>query len=191
MNFDNELVVGIDEVGRGCWAGPLVVGAVILPVTFKQKLSDSKVLGKEDRVRLAEIIKRQATYCSTGWVEAAEVDAFGLTAATILGIERAIKNIQKYDRILIDGNFNYLSKNPKAVAVVKADALYPSVSAASIVAKVERDRFMAECANDYPDYGFATNVGYGTKSHIKGLIERGVTPLHRKTYKPVIMYTDG
>jgi ribonuclease HII len=179
------VVVGIDEVGRGCWAGPLVAGAIVLgrPVAG---LKDSKQLSRPQRERLAAEIRLTAQGLGLGWVTAAEIDAVGLTAAVGLAIRRALEQVAvAYDQVIIDGNLNFLSGNPKAKAVIKADATIPAVSAASIVAKVARDQYMAEIAGQYPDYGFDRHVGYGTALHLERLRLHGVSDLHRRSFKPV------
>jgi ribonuclease HII len=179
------VVVGIDEVGRGCWAGPLVAGAIVLgrPVAG---LKDSKQLSRPQRERLAAEIRLTAQGLGLGWVTAAEIDAVGLTAAVGLAIRRALEQVAvAYDQVIIDGNLNFLSGNPKAKAVIKADATIPAVSAASIVAKVARDQYMAEIAGQYPDYGFDRHVGYGTALHLERLRLHGVSDLHRRPFKPV------
>lgn len=177
--------VGIDEVGRGCWAGPLVAGAVVLDKPIAG-LKDSKKLSKSQREKLAEIIKTQAKAIGLGWVQPVEIDDIGLTAAVRLAMQRALHEIViKYDEIIIDGNLNFLQSEPKARAVVKADDGVPAVSAASIVAKVARDNYMAEIAEQYPDYGFTSHVGYGTALHLERLKLHGVSELHRRSFKPV------
>lgn len=180
----SKLIVGIDEVGRGSWAGPLVVGAVILQNNIED-LADSKILSKVQRQYLALQIHQHATAVSTGWVEPSEVDALGLTAATQLAIVRAIESIHQYDEIIIDGSINFLPLNAKARSLIKADSLVPAVSAASIIAKVARDDYMAEQDLLYPQYGFGSHVGYGTAKHKQALVDHGVTPLHRLSYKPI------
>jgi ribonuclease HII len=179
------ITVGIDEVGRGCWAGPLVAGAVVLaePITG---LKDSKKLTKSQRENLAEIIKSRAGAMGLGWVQPAEIDDIGLTAAVQLAMTRALGEIIiKYDEIIIDGNMNFLQSEPKARTIVKADDSVPAVSAASIVAKVARDNYMAEIAEQYPDYGFDVHVGYGTVLHLEQLKLHGVSEQHRRSFKPV------
>src|SRR5690606_21912991 len=135
-----KLIVGVDEVGRGCWAGPLVAGAVIMESPIVG-LADSKTLKPLERKRLAVLIKKQSMAHQTGWVSAEELDTLGLTAATTLAINRAIEGMEIYDHIVIDGSLNFLKENTKVFTLVKADALVPAVSAASILAKVARDEF--------------------------------------------------
>ncbi|HSX05221.1 MAG TPA: ribonuclease HII [Candidatus Saccharimonadales bacterium] len=177
--------IGIDEVGRGCWAGPLVAGAVALgrPIAG---LRDSKKLTKRQRERLAEELTQTAAAIGLGWVWPAEIDAHGLTWAVKTAMERALAQITiAYDEIIIDGNCNYLAPNPQARAIVKADDSVATVSAASIVAKVARDQYMAALGDEYAGYGFAKHVGYGTAAHRAALQLLGVSDIHRKSYKPI------
>jgi len=177
--------VGMDEVGRGCWAGPLVAGAVILDAPIAG-LNDSKQLSKKQRERLAVIIHEQAVAVGIGWVDAATIDEIGLTAATTLAMRRALEPLNvPYEQIIIDGNLNYLPDDPLAITMIKADALVPAVSAASIIAKVARDHYMSELAVSLPDYGFELHVGYGTALHSERLKKFGVSAFHRKSFKPV------
>jgi ribonuclease HII len=179
------VTVGIDEVGRGCWAGPLVVGAVILNEPIAG-LRDSKKLTKGRREKLATEIEARAAAIGLGWSQPNEIDELGLTAAITLATKRALERIaMEYDRIIIDGNLNYLQGNPKARAVIKADDSVPAVSAASIIAKVARDKYMSEIAGSYPDYGFTRHVGYGTALHLERLKLHGASDLHRRSFKPV------
>jgi ribonuclease HII len=178
------IVIGIDEVGRGCWAGPLVAGAAILSEPI-EGLKDSKQLTKRQRERLAAEIESKAT-TGLGWVSAAEVDTLGLTEAVRLAMQRALEQIKiDFDELIIDGNYNFFPDEPRAKTVVKADASVPAVSAASIVAKVARDSYMAELGPAYAVYEFAKHVGYGTALHLEKLRQHGVCDEHRKSYKPV------
>lgn len=180
------ITVGIDEVGRGSWAGPVVAGAVILNDDVPG-LRDSKKLSKTQRVHLSEQIYSSAHAVGIGWVAASELDLIGLTAAVGLAMHRAVEQITtKFDEIIVDGNINYFPDDIRAIAVVKADDSVPAVSAASIVAKVARDSYMANVAHKkYPEYAFDKHVGYGTSLHHQMLRLYGVTELHRKTFKPV------
>lgn len=185
------ILVGIDEVGRGCWAGPLVAGAVILRQPIKG-LRDSKKLSRTRRESLAVQIEFEAVAIGLGWVDPATIDAIGLTAAVGLAMERAVAQISvAYDEIIIDGSYNFLANRhsdfaPKISTLIKADDLIPAVSAASIMAKVARDGYMSKVALQYPGYGFERHVGYGTALHIAQLKLQGVTPEHRLSYKPII-----
>ena len=186
------ITVGIDEVGRGCWAGPLVAGAVILREPI-EGLRDSKKLTKKRRQTLSIEIHQKA-FVGLGWVQPKEVDELGLTKAVQLAMLRAVKKLHEqtttYDEIIIDGNHNFFAnvqglKTDKITALIRADDEIPAVSAASIAAKVARDTYMAEIAAKYPDYKFDLNVGYGTVAHSSALQKLGVTPQHRKSFKPI------
>jgi ribonuclease HII len=189
-------IVGIDEVGRGCWAGPLVAAAVVLrrPIAG---LTDSKLLSRAQRERLAVLIYEYAAV-GVGWVSPGEVDELGLTAAVARAMSLAVEALdlsgEIYDEVVIDGNYNYLSnyvwpraRSPaiKVQTMVKADLKVAAVSAASIVAKVARDNFMTDAARQYPAYQFESHVGYGTSVHLERLKLHGVCPLHRLSYKPI------
>jgi ribonuclease HII len=181
------MTVGIDEVGRGCWAGPVVAGAVILgdalPVVG---LKDSKKLSARQRSALDIQIRAQAKAWGIGWVTAVELDAIGLTAAVRLAMLRAIADIDvPYDDVIIDGSYNFLPEYPNVQTLVKADDTVPAVSAASIIAKVARDTYMAQMATTYPAYGFESHVGYGTARHRAALAASGICPLHRKSFGPI------
>ena len=183
-----KTILGIDEVGRGPWAGPLVVGACVLLEPI-EGLTDSKELSAKKREILAAEIQAKAAY-GVGWIPAAEVDQLGLTAALRKACRLAVKEVKaSYNEIIIDGTFNFLSDTPlsKYVSVLpKADLLVPEVSAASIIAKVARDKYMAEvAAAKYPGYGFEKHVGYGTAAHKKAIYELGVCPEHRRSFKPI------
>ena len=179
------VILGIDEVGRGSWAGPLVAGAVVLTVPING-IRDSKKISRSRREDLANTIKILADSWALGWVQPHEINVIGLTEAVRLAMKRAKEQIIcRYDEVIIDGNFNYLSTDVRSRAVVKADETITAVSAASIIAKVARDAYMREQATIYPSYGFETHVGYGTKQHAASLRLYGVCPLHRRNYKPI------
>lgn len=177
-------VIGIDEVGRGAWAGPLVVGAIQLSRPI-YGLADSKKLTYKKRVKLAKEIYKKCDNWGLGWVEAGEIDKLGLTQAMTLAIERALFGFDEDVDIVIDGTINYLPDNSLARCEIGADSTIPAVSAASILAKVARDNFMIEQAVRFPNYGFDRNVGYGTRLHIESLKKFGISPIHRTSYKPV------
>jgi ribonuclease HII len=178
------ITVGIDEVGRGCLAGPLVIGAVILAEDIPG-LKDSKLLSRTQREKLLVEINLWSEAYALGWVSASEIDKLGLTRATTLAIERALKDINvDYDEIIIDGSVNFLKDNPKVKTLIKADNLIPAVAAASILAKCARDNYMSEQAIIYPHYGFDKHVGYGTKAHLESLKTYGIYELHRLSFKP-------
>ena len=195
------MILGIDEVGRGPWAGPLVVGAVILGGADIEGLNDSKKLTKKRREALDEVIREQAAAWALGWVSAGELDDVGMSQALRLATRRAVKQIQSqckeknlaFDEIIIDGTVNFLADTALeryVTVMAKADGLIPSVSAASIIAKVARDQFMAEQDMVYPGYGFASNAGYGVAKHRAAIERLGVTPLHRLSFAPLQKYVE-
>lgn len=189
------MIVGIDEVGRGPWAGPLVFGAVVLGDANIDGLADSKKLSKKRREVLDVEIRNKAASVSLGWVSAAEIDEIGLSNALTLACRRALEGVDvPYEQIIIDGTINFLKntgKGPYVTTIARADSLVPSVSAASIVAKVARDRFMVEQDELYDDYHFASHVGYGTALHRAAIERYGITPLHRKSFAPIKTYLAG
>ena len=186
-------ILGIDEVGRGPLAGPLVVGAVILPEgehDWFNELNDSKKLTAKKREALSEIILKKA-FTGLGWVTADELDKIGISEALKLATRRAVKSVQSlhapFSQIIIDGKVNFLAKTklePYVTTIIKADAKIREVSAASIIAKVARDRYMINLAPKYPEYGFDQHVGYGTKSHVAAIHKYGLTKEHRKSFEP-------
>lgn len=197
--YHELMILGIDEVGRGPWAGPLVVGAVILGGAEIDGLDDSKKLTKKRRQALNVLIRQQAAAWALGWVSAQELDDIGMSEALRLATRRAVEQIQAqcrqqnlaFSEIIIDGKVNFLrgtALEKFAMTMPKADGLIPSVSAASIVAKVARDKFMAEQAAVYPGYGFASNAGYGVAKHRAAIERLGVTPLHRLSFAPLAKY---
>lgn len=183
-------LLGIDEVGRGPWAGPLVVGACVLREPI-DGLTDSKKLTPKKREALAPIIHEKA-YCGLGWVSAAELDEIGLSAALRKACREAVKQVQaahaEFNGIIIDGTVNFLSDTPLGKFVTvrpKADLLVPEVSAASIIAKVARDHYMVELASRFPGYGFEKHVGYGTALHKAALLDLGPCEEHRRSFRPI------
>lgn len=183
--------IGVDEVGRGAWAGPLLVAAVQLPELLPVELTgltDSKKLTKTQREQYSVAIHSIATYVGYGWVTAAQVDELGLTNAMFLACQRAIEGAPEAE-VIIDGHINYLPDRLGTSCQIKADRDVPAVSAASIIAKVARDNYMAEQAKLFPQYGFDSHVGYGTRMHSNALARYGTNVLHRKSFKPVAMYT--
>ncbi|MCA9334950.1 ribonuclease HII [Candidatus Saccharibacteria bacterium] len=189
------MILGIDEVGRGPWAGPLVVGAVVLGGATIDGLTDSKKLTKKRREALDTIIREQAVGYGLGWVHAIEIDNIGLSEALKLASRRAVEQIRvPYHEIIIDGTINFLegtTKGKYVTTMAKADLLVPSVSAASIVAKVARDNYMTEQDDVYEGYGFSSHSGYGTAAHRSAIDALGVTPLHRLSFAPLAKYRHG
>jgi ribonuclease HII len=186
------MILGIDEVGRGPWAGPLVVGAVVLGGADIPGLTDSKKLSKKRREALDIIIRKEAQAIGLGWVSASELDRLGMSEALRLATRRAVEQINvPYHEIIIDGTINFLSGTTKGEYVTtmpKADLLVPSVSAASIVAKVARDNYMDKQDDIYPGYNFSSHAGYGVAKHRAAIETLGVTPLHRLSFAPLAKY---
>ena len=184
-------IVGIDEVGRGPWAGPVVVAGVILdPARIPDGLTDSKKLSPAKRESLAEQIHATAEVKIIE-VSVEDVDRLNILAASLLGMRLAAEALNP-DFALIDGNKIPEGMPCASEALVKGDGKSASIAAASIVAKVYRDRLMVELAAEFPGYGWETNAGYGTKSHKNGLQNLGVTPHHRRSFKPIhnMLWTD-
>lgn len=185
------MILGIDEAGRGPWAGPLVVGAVVLGCEIPG-LDDSKKLTKRRREQLELEILDKAQASATGWVSAHELDTIGMSEALRLATRRAVEQIHApYHEIIIDGTVNFLRDTTKGEYVTvlpKADSLIPSVSAASIIAKVARDRYMTELSGSYPAYGFHTHAGYGVAAHRAAIEAFGVMNEHRLSFKPLQKY---
>ena len=184
--------MGIDEVGRGPWAGPLVVGAVVLGDASIEGLTDSKKLTKKKRELLDGEIRAKAAGFGLGWVTAEELDEVGLSQALRTATIRAVEQVKApYHEIIIDGTINFLKETSKGqfvTTLAKADLLIPAVSAASIIAKVARDAFMTDQDALLPGYGFAGHVGYGTAAHRQAIENLGVTPLHRLSFAPLKKY---
>lgn len=187
--YNEAMILGIDEVGRGPWAGPLVIGAVVLGEATIEGLTDSKKLSAGKREALAATIREKASAYGLGWVDAAEIDDIGLSAALSLACRRAVEQIKvPYHEIIIDGTINFLSGTTKEQYVTtlkKADLLIASVSAASIIAKVARDDYMTLQDEAFPGYGFSSHVGYGTAIHKAAIQHLGITPLHRRSFAPI------
>ncbi len=178
------MTIGIDEVGRGALAGPLVICCVALNNKVSG-LKDSKKLSKIERLNLYKQITNSANFCSFGWVWAHEIDLYGLTKATQIAIIRGLRNYRtnKNLSIIIDGNYNYLKDYAyNTQAIVNADDSISEVSAASIAAKVVRDNYMTNLDKYFPSYNFKKNVGYGTKDHINCLKSIGPSKIHRLTF---------
>jgi len=184
-SYPGKIIAGVDEVGRGCWAGPLVVGAVIVKQDhIIDGINDSKKIAKPKREELSSEISKHYIY-SIGEVAVPEINELGLSKAIFLGIERAIGLLAvKPNMLLIDGNYTYDFGIP-TLNIIQGDSKSISIAAASIIAKVYRDNLMADLAKNFPQYGWETNVGYGTATHINGLSASGVCTHHRINYKPI------
>ena len=177
-------IAGVDEVGRGPLAGPVVAAAVILPQDFDVLgIDDSKKLSPKKREELFDIIREKALAWSVGWVGPERIDEINILEATKEAMTQAVQGLSlQPDHVLIDGNFTVRALALPQTAIVKGDANSTSIAAASILAKVTRDRYMEEMDSVYPGYAFASNKGYGTKAHYDGLKAQGPTPIHRKTF---------
>ena len=177
-------IAGVDEVGRGPLAGPVVAAAVILPRDFDVLgIDDSKKLSPKKREELFEVIKEKALAWAVGWVGPERIDEINILEATKEAMKQAVQGLSlPPDHVLIDGNFTVRALALPQTAIVKGDANSTSIAAASILAKVTRDRYMEEMDAVYPGYAFASNKGYGTKAHYDGLKAQGPTPIHRKTF---------
>lgn len=196
--YENEhqgLIAGIDEAGRGPWAGPVVAGAVVFldqncNPCLLNSLNDSKKLSASMREKLYALLreeqKKGRVLIGIGEASAQEIDSQNILQATFSAMKRAVLQLsQKPDFALVDGNRAPCSFPVPTQTIIKGDAKSMSVAAASVCAKVYRDRLMQKLALKYPHYGFEKNAGYGTKAHQNGLQKFGVCPEHRKTYKPV------
>ncbi|MFZ3126868.1 MAG: ribonuclease HII [Rhodoferax sp.] len=180
------LIAGVDEAGRGPLAGPVVAAAVILdernPI---EGLADSKVLTARRRAQLYDEIRAKALCCSIAEASVEEIDQINILQATMLAMRRAVEGLRlKPTKVLVDGN-HLPVLDVLAEAIVKGDSKVPAISAASILAKVTRDRWCAELDAQYPQYGFAGHKGYGTAEHLAALQLHGACPQHRKTFSPV------
>lgn len=180
------LMAGVDEAGRGPLAGPVVAAAVILDDLHPIKgLADSKKLTPLRREKLYDEIRAKALCCSIALATVEEIDSLNILQATMLAMKRAVEGLRlKPHKVMVDGN-RLPVLDVLAEAIVKGDALVPAISAASILAKVYRDRWCDEFHLQYPQYGFAGHKGYGTAAHLAALREHGACPQHRKSFAPV------
>jgi len=194
--FENEarksgysLIAGIDEAGRGPLAGPVVSAAVVLPETFcVDDVDDSKKLTPKKRLDLFPEIQKAALAVGVGIVEAETIDCINVLQAALLSMAKAVENLAiQPDYLLIDGPFQIPLDLPQN-ALPKGDSLSTSIAAASIIAKVTRDRIMADFDRIYPEYGFSKHKGYPTKAHRAAIRKYGCSPIHRKTFKGVKEY---
>ncbi len=180
------LIAGVDEAGRGCLAGPVVAAAVVLDnSSIPAMINDSKQLTANRRDLAYDEVIKSALSWSAFAVSPVKIDSINILQATMLAMSDSIGRLHlDPDLVLIDGN-KAPETNVDCETVVKGDAKSACIAAASIIAKVTRDRIMLEMHNRYPEYGFDENKGYGSQSHLDALNENGVTPIHRKTYRPV------
>ena len=188
ITFENNFslpIAGIDEVGRGPLAGPVIAAAVILDrKNIPEGINDSKKIPKAKRILLAEKIKENSIY-AYGAASEIEIDEINILQASLLAMKRASDKLSVVPKTtLIDGNFKPDIKN-NTISIIKGDSKSVSIAAASILAKVYRDEIMLKYSKQFPEYGFQTNSGYGTKEHLSALKNYGITPIHRKSFKPV------
>ena len=181
-----KIIAGVDEVGRGSLVGPVYAAAVILNEKINTKLlKDSKLLSKQDRERLNIYIKKNS-YWSIGKASVKEIERLNILNASLLAMKRAIKKLNmKPNLVMIDGNKTPDIKDYKLKSIIKGDQKIVSISAASIIAKVSRDKFITKLAKKFNKYSWETNCGYGTKKHLSALKKFGTTPHHRKTFSPI------
>lgn len=175
---------GCDEAGRGPLAGPVFAAAVILPKDFHHPLlNDSKKMTEKARETLRPIIEKEATAWAVEMVSAEEIDTINILNASITGMQRAVRRLEvKPEYLLIDGNRFKPFDGYEYQCVVKGDAKFASIAAASVLAKTYRDEYMRKLAQEFPQYGWDRNMGYPTKEHIAAIIEHGYTPHHRKSF---------
>ncbi|MDF9800902.1 ribonuclease HII [Catalinimonas alkaloidigena] len=185
-SFTEDLIeAGCDEVGRGCLAGPVVAAAVVLPKDFSHPLlTDSKLLRLEDRIAIKEEIKEQALAYAIAEVDNQTIDEVNILNASFLAMHRAVEQLDTQpELLLIDGNrFNPYPFIPHQ-CIIKGDSEFYSIAAASVLAKTYRDELMQRLADDYPQYGWQTNVGYPTQKHRAAIAEYGATPWHRRSFR--------
>lgn len=184
QNKGFEYICGIDEAGRGPLAGPVVVASVIMPKdSIIEGINDSKKVSEKKREKLYDLILEQAISYGVGIIGQDEIDDINILNATKKGLTNSLKELtQRPDLILVDALTNIDTLGIPYESIIKGDAKCYSISAASIIAKVTRDRIMREWNKIYPQYGFATHKGYGTSAHINAIKEYGPCPLHRKTF---------
>lgn len=190
LNAQYRVIAGVDEVGRGAWAGPLVAAAVVLKTDRRiYRIRDSKQLSYKQRQKIAAAIKRKCRNWAVGVAQAKELNRIRLSAAIKLAQTRAVRKLRsRPNYVLVDGNGRHKVDRIKTEHIVKADQKVLSVAAASIIAKVHRDKLMAQLAKQFPYYHFDQNKGYGTKFHHQTLKKHGICREHRVFYKPLKMF---
>lgn len=185
LKFSNQIEVGCDEAGRGCLAGPVVAAAVLLPDGFNNPvLNDSKQLSKKKREELEIIIKKESISFGIGIVSPQEIDKINILNASFLAMHRAIDKInEKIELLLIDGNRFNPYKKVEHKCIIKGDAKYTSIAAASVLAKTARDNIMKNLSEEYPQYDWENNQGYPTKKHREAIQKFGANKYHRKSFQ--------
>ena len=181
-----KIIAGVDEVGRGSLIGPVYAAAVILNKSINRKLlKDSKSLSKTKREILSKYIKKNSTW-AIGKASIKEIEKINILHASLLAMKRAVKKLKKKPTlVLIDGNKSPKIKNYKLKSIIKGDQKIPSISAASIIAKVTRDKMITKLGKKFKVYNWGQNCGYGTKQHLKAIKDFGITAHHRKTFSPI------
>jgi ribonuclease HII len=181
-----ELLAGVDEVGRGCLAGPVFAAAVILPQDLKiPQLNDSKKLSPQLREKISAIILQQALAYKIERVSVEEIDRINILQASLQAMQLAIAGLSIFPKLLlVDGNQQVEVSIPQKT-VIQGDGRCASIAAASVIAKVARDRYMAEQEKIFPQFSFSQHKGYGTAQHLEELKKHGPTPLHRRSFAPV------
>lgn len=187
------VIAGIDEVGRGCLAGPVFAAAVVIDTgrfakladTQRRMIRDSKTLSPKQRTAILPVIIKTAQDYSIGMAQTREIEQLGIVKATFLAMRRAVTLLMSIDLLVVDGRATVPGIDIRQQAVVNGDRLVPVISAASIVAKVARDQYMTKQGQRYPQYGFAQHVGYGTAQHFAKIAEHGICPLHRRNFSPI------
>ena len=181
-----KAIAGVDEVGRGCIAGPVTAAAVILnPQKIPSGLNDSKKLNLKNREKIFQSIQDTCTFC-VAHSSVEEIDQINILQAALLSMKRAILGLRiKPDFVLIDGNKNPEGLESNFETIIKGDSKSLSIAAASIVAKITRDRIMSRLDKEFPGYNWSQNAGYPTKMHKSAILDIGITPYHRRSFKPV------
>ena len=181
-----SIIIGVDEVGRGPLAGPVTAAAVMFNSKNKiNKINDSKKLSPRQREEIFNEIISNSKF-AIGFATVGEIDKLNILQASLRAMKRSVDSLkEKNATILIDGKFSFDSTNKNIKTFIKGDQLYPSIAAASIAAKVVRDRYMTILSKKYQNYGWEQNAGYGTSKHIQALRMHGITPFHRKSFAPV------
>lgn len=181
----DQPVAGVDEVGRGPLAGPVVAAAVIVDMdNIPEGINDSKKLSKKNRLKISNEIKKYSTYCIAE-ASVKEIDKINILQASLLAMKRAIEGLPKKPlTVLVDGKFKPKIDFPTH-SIIKGDTLSLSIAASSIIAKVHRDNLMTDFSKKYPEYLWEKNAGYGTKEHLLAIKKCGITPIHRKSFKPI------
>ncbi len=182
----NKIIAGVDEVGRGSLIGPVYAAAVILKKNINRKLlKDSKKISKSQREILCKYIKENSIW-AISFASVKEIEKINILNASLLAMKRAIKKLNlKPKKVYVDGNKSPDLKNYIIKTFIKGDEKIPEISAASIIAKVERDKLMKKMSTSFKNYGWDSNAGYGTRHHIKAIKKFGITKFHRKTFHPI------